>query len=146
MPAKSQIGATMRIRTYSELITLPTFEQRFNYLSLRGSVGIITFGSDRWLNQDFYNSWSWRSVRDKIIVRDGACDLAIPGRDIFDAIRIHHMNPMELEDLEEGNPDILDPEFLICTSITTHNAIHFGSPQNLTRLPTERRKGDTKLW
>lgn len=136
----------MKIRTYSELMTLSTFEQRFDYLSLRGSIGIITFGFDRYLNQDFYNSWSWRSVRDKIIIRDCSCDLAIPGRDIFDAIRIHHMNPITVDDIETGNPDVLDPEFLICTSIGTHNAIHFGSSKNLTRLPIERRKGDTKLW
>lgn len=146
MPVKIQIGGTMKIRTYSELITLSTFEQRFNYLSLRGSIGIVTFGFDRYLNQDFYNSWSWRSVRDKIIIRDYSCDLAIPGRDIFDAIRIHHMNPITVDDIENGNPDIFNPEFLICTSIYTHNAIHFGSSKNLTRLPLERRKGDTKLW
>lgn len=141
-----RIGVIMRIRTYSELRTLQTFEERFNYLALRGSIGIITFGFDRYLNQDFYNSWSWRSVRDKIIVRDCACDLGIFGRDIFDAIRIHHMNPMTVEDVERGDPAILDPEFLICTSIGTHNAIHFGSSKNLSRLPIERRKGDTKLW
>jgi len=136
----------MRLRTYSELMTLRTFDERFEYLALHGSIGIVTFGSDRFLNQDFYNSWDWRSVRNKIIIRDNACDLAIPGRDIFGAIRIHHMNPVLLEDLEDGNPAILDPEFLICSSLDTHNALHFGNSKNLTRLPTERRKGDTKLW
>ena len=136
----------MRLRTYSELMTLRTFDERFEYLALHGSIGIVTFGSDRFLNQDFYNSWGWRSVRNKIIIRDNACDLAIPGRDIFGAIRIHHMNPVLLEDLEDGNPAILDPEFLICSSLDTHNALHFGNSKNLTRLPTERRKGDTKLW
>ena len=136
----------MRIRTYSELRTLQTFEERFTYLSLRGSVGIITFGFDRYLNQDFYNSRVWRSLRDKIIIRDNACDLAISNRDIFDAIRIHHMNPMTIEDVEDGNPAILDPEFLICTSINTHNAIHFGSSKSLTRLPIERRRNDTCPW
>ena len=133
-------------RTYSELITLRTFEERFNYLALYGSIGIITFGFDRFLNQDFYTSSLWRSVRDKIIIRDGACDLGIKGYDIFDAIRIHHMNPMTIKDLENGDPAILNPEFLICTSLNTHNAIHFGNSKNLTRLPIERRKGDTKLW
>jgi len=136
----------MRIRTYSELMTLRTFEERFDYLALRGSIGIVTFGFDRFLNQDFYNSNLWRSIRNKIIVRDNACDLAIPEREILDAIRIHHMNPMLIKDVEDGNPAILDPEFLICTSLNTHNAIHFGTSKNLTPLYVERRKGDTKLW
>lgn len=136
----------MRSKTYSELMTLRTFEERFKYLSLRGSIGVITFGFDRYLNQDFYNSGPWRSVRDEIIIRDGACDLAIPGYDIFNAIRIHHMNPMTIEDIERGDPAILDPEFLICTSLDTHNAIHFGSSKLIPRLPIERRRGDTKLW
>ena len=141
-----RIGAAMRIRTYSELRSLRTFEERSNYLALHGSVGIITFGFDRFLNQEFYNSGPWRSARDEIIIRDGACDLAVKGYDIFDAIRIHHMNPMTLRDLEEGDPAILEPEFLICTSLATHNAIHFGTARNFTRLPIERRRGDTKLW
>ena len=136
----------MQIRTYSELIKLKTFEERFDYLYLQGSIGVITFGSDRFLNQDFYNSWTWRSIRNKIILRDEACDLGIRGRDIFDGIRIHHMNPVLLEELESGDPALIDPEFLICTSFRTHTALHFGSSKNLTRLPTERRKGDTKLW
>ena len=127
-------------------MTLRTFEERFDYLALRGSIGIVTFGFDRFLNQDFYNSNLWRSIRNKIIVRDNACDLAIPEREILDAIRIHHMNPMLIKDVEDGNPAILDPEFLICTSLNTHNAIHFGTSKNLTPLYVERRKGDTKLW
>jgi len=142
----TQVGMTMKTRTYSELIALKTFEERFNYLCLRKSIGITTFGFDRYVNQDFYNSTVWRSLRNKIIVRDGALDLAIQGRDILDAIRIHHMNPMTLEDVEDGNPAILNPEFLICTSINTHNALHFGSSNSLMRLPIERRRGDTKLW
>jgi hypothetical protein len=136
----------MRIRTYSEFITLRTFEERFVYLSLRSSIGIATFGFDRYINQDFYNSRTWRSLRDKIIIRDFACDLGLPGYEIFDSVRIHHMNPMTIEAVERGDPDILDPEFLICTSINTHNMIHFGSSKNTIRLPGERRKGDTKLW
>ena len=136
----------MKIRTYSELMTLQTFEERYNYLALYGSVGVATFGFDRFLNQDFYTSDLWRSVRDKIIVRDDACDLAVKGYDILDAIRVHHMNPMMIQDFEDGNPDILEPEFLICTSLHTHNIIHFGNSKNLIRLPIERRKGDTKLW
>ena len=136
----------MKIKTYSELKTLSTFEDRFKYLAFNGSIGIITFGFDRYLNQDFYNSWSWRSVRDKVIIRDGACDLGIVGRDIFDAVRVHHMNPITVEEVERGDPKIFDPEFLICTSLNTHNLIHFGSSKNLPRLPVTRRKGDTKLW
>lgn len=141
-----QMGAMMGIKTYSELMTIRTFEERFTYLVLYKSIGVATFGFDRYLNQEFYNSWLWRSVRNKIIIRDHACDLAIPGREIFDAIRIHHMNPMTIEDIERGNPAILNPEFLICTSIGTHNAIHFGNSTTLSHLPSERRKGDTKLW
>ena len=141
-----QLATIMMIRTYSELVSLRTFEERFRYLRLSGSIGITTFGFDRYLNQDFYNSTLWRKVRDKIIVRDNACDLAIPNLEIFDAIRIHHLNPITIDDIENGNPDILDPEFLICTSIGTHNAIHFGNSKTLQRFPTERKRGDTTLW
>ena len=136
----------MMIRSYSELLTLSTFEQRLEYLKLRGSIGIATFDNERWLNQEFYNSWKWRSIRKEIIIRDNACDLAIPGRDIFDAIRIHHMNPITIEDLESLNPIVYDPEYLICTSLLTHNAIHFDRSSQNRDLPIERRKGDTKLW
>lgn len=136
----------MRVKTYTELRTLKTFEERFDYLALRGSIGIVTFGFDRYLNQEFYNSRLWRSARNEVIIRDHACDLGIPGRDILDAVRVHHMNPVTIEDIERGNMAIIDPEFLICTSIITHNALHFGSSDNLTRLPIERRRGDTKLW
>lgn len=133
-------------RTYSELILLPTFEERFQYLSLSGSIGVATFGFDRYLNQNFYTSRQWRLVRDKVIVRDNACDLAIPGRDIYEGIRIHHLNPITIEDFENGDDSVINPEFLICTSLNTHNAIHFGDRRSLTQLSTERRKGDTKLW
>lgn len=136
----------MRIRTYSQLLTLRTFEERFDYLYLQKSIGIATFGFDRYINQDLYNSSVWRSLRHKIIERDQACDLGIKGREILDSIRIHHMNPITLEDVEDGNPDIFNPEFLICTSINTHNAIHFGSSSSLTRLPTERSRNDTCPW
>ena len=136
----------MKIRTYSELMTLSTFEQRFDYLSLRGSIGIITFGFDRYLNQDFYNSWSWRSVRDKIIIRDCSCDLAIPGRDIFDAIRIHHMNPIKQQDILLRTDLVLNPEYLIATTLSTHNAIHYGDEKLLLTVPNERRKNDTCPW
>lgn len=134
------------IRSYSELIRLKTFEERYEYLTLRGNVGAATFGFDRYLNQIFYNSSRWRSIRDHIIFRDRACDLGIDGRDIFDGIRVHHMNPVSIEDLEDVTDNLVDPEFLICTSLTTHNAIHFGSKKNLIVLPTERRRGDTTPW
>ena len=135
-----------RIRTYSELIKLRTFEERYEYLKLGGSLGVVTFGFDRYLNQRFYNSTQWKKLRRDIIIRDEACDLAIPGHEIETGIRIHHLNAITIEDFENGNYDILDPEFLICCSLNTHNAIHFGNKSNLIQLPKERRKGDTTLW
>ena len=134
------------IRTYSDLVLLKTFEERFDYLKLDGIAGTATFGFDRYLNQYFYTSYKWRQVRRDVIVRDNACDLAIPERAIFGAIRVHHMNPMTIEDIEDGNPDVFNLEFLICTSINTHNAIHFGSSKSLTRLPLERSRNDTCPW
>lgn len=134
------------IRTYSELIRLPTFQERFEYLVLSGTVGEQTFGRYRYLNQRFYNSRDWRLARNIAIMRDGACDLAIPGRDIFDKIYVHHMNPIQIEDFENNYELLLDPEFLICTSYDTHQAITFGDPDKLIRLPNERRRGDTTPW
>lgn len=136
----------MKIRTYSELITLPTFEERFDYLALSGRVGQATFGSDRYLNQLFYRSREWRQVRNDIIIRDGGCDLGIYGRDIFDRIYVHHMNPITVEDFEKNYDLLVNPEFLICTSFDTHQAITFGDRNKLIHLPLVRRKGDTKLW
>lgn len=136
----------MRIRTYSELRHFETFEERLEYLKLIGSIGVVTFGFDRYLNQEFYNSWLWRTARQKVIIRDSACDLGIHGRDIFDAIRVHHMNPITVEQVERADPSIFDPEFLICTSLNTHNILHFGTSSTTITIPTERRKGDTKLW
>lgn len=135
-----------KIRSYSQLIRLSTFEERFHYLNLSGVVGESTFGFDRYLNQAFYRSKQWHSIRDKIIIRDNGCDLGITDRIIFDRIIIHHMNPVTIEDLESANDIIFDPEFLICTTTTTHRAIHFGDEDQLIRLPKERRPGDTKLW
>lgn len=138
----------MRIRTYSELITISTFQERFDYLALCGRVGQTTFGSDRYLNQNFYKSREWRRIRNAVIVRDDGCDLGIYGRDIFDKIYVHHMNPITVDDLyDHHNYDLLvNPEFLICTSFNTHQAITFGDKNKLIHLPIERRKGDTKLW
>lgn len=136
----------MRIRTYSELSMLKTFEERFDYLVLNGAVGHATFGHERYLNQNFYRSKAWRLARNAVIIRDAGCDLAIPGRDIHDKIYVHHMNPFTAEDIYENYEKLIDPEFLICTSFNTHQAVTFGDRNHLIRLPRERRKGDTTLW
>lgn len=136
----------MRSRTYHELIQLETFEERFRYLSLSGQVGADTFGFDRYLNQQFYASREWKRVRQIVIARDNGCDMAVPGYEIYDRVYIHHMNPMTPDDIKHGNEDILDPEFLICVTHKTHNAIHYGDERQLPRQLIERRPGDTKLW
>lgn len=123
-----------------------TFEERYSYLKLRGSVGQATFGFDRWINQQFYTSTQWRHVRDQVIARDLACDLGMEGYEIYDRIIIHHMNPMTAEDIEHGDPRILDLDNLICTTHATHNAIHYGDESLLRKPHIERRSGDTKLW
>lgn len=137
----------MTIKTYSELITLPTFEERFRYLKLGGKVGEETFGFDRYLNQLFYNSRDWKSVRDKVIIRDLGCDLGMSDREIADRILIHHMNPVDKNDILTRSKFLLDPEFLICTCKTTHNAIHYGD-ESLLMLgrPVIRRANDTCPW
>lgn len=134
------------IRTYTELIRRGTLEERFHYLALRGNVGEATFGFDRDLNQNFYRSREWRQLRHHVIVRDNACDLAVEGHEIHNHILIHHMNPMTVEDVLHGVPSILDPEFLITTTLKTHNAIHFGDEKLLPQPFVERKPGDTKLW
>lgn len=136
----------MNIRTYSELIRLPTFEERYRYLRLSGSVGGETFGFDRYLNQIFYRSPEWRSVRDFVIVRDNGCDLGIDGREIHERIIIHHMNPITIEDVERRSDYLLDPEFLISTIHSTHNAIHYGDESLLILAPIERSPYDTCPW
>lgn len=136
----------MRIRTYNELIRLPTFEERFEYLKLGGRVGESTFGFDRHINQKFYTSRQWRLVRHEVIARDLGLDLAFPDREIFDNIIIHHMNPMIVDEIVHGEEQILDPKFLITTSHKTHNAIHYGDANLLAKPLVERSVGDTKLW
>lgn len=136
----------MRIRTYSELIRQGSFEDRYDYLALRGEVGMTTFGYDRWLNQRFYRSTEWRNLRSFVITRDEGCDLAVPGFEIHEQVYIHHMNPMTVDDLVHGNEDVLDPEFLITTTHRTHNAIHYGDKNLLPRQYVPRRPNDTKLW
>lgn len=134
------------IRTYSELVTLPTFEERFNYLKLKGQVGKDTFGFDRWLNQIFYRDPEWKSVRDYVIVRDNGCDLGVDGYEINGRILVHHMNPISKEDILERSKYLLDPEFLISTVHNTHNAIHYGDEDLLIKTPIERTKNDTCPW
>lgn len=137
---------TLKSRTYTELRRIEMFEERFDYLELRGEVGAATFGFDRWLNQRFYRSREWQHVRDLVIFRDNGCDLGVPGYEIHARLMVHHMNPVTSEDLERGADWILDPEFLITTTHRTHNAIHFGGRSLLVQPPVERRAGDTTLW
>lgn len=134
------------IRTFTQMSQFDTLEDRFDYLQLRSSVGLATFGFDRWLNQDFYSSRVWRQVRQKVIVRDGGCDLGVPGYDIHGRVIIHHMNPIDASQLVEGDESVLDPEFLVCTTHRTHNAIHYGDKSLLPKEFIPRRAGDTKLW
>lgn len=135
------------IRRYSELIKLPTFEERFEYLKLDGRVGKMTYGSDRIFNQAFYRSKEWRDFRNKVIARDNGCDLGIEDREIFDKLIVHHINPMTIRDLEEGGEGLFDMENFICCSHNTHEAIHYGDSSLLIKTEfVERRPGDTILW
>ena len=136
----------MRVRSYSELRRLSTFEDRYKYLKLSGEVGASTFGFERWLNQDFYRSYEWKQVRQLVIARDVGMDLGMEGYEIYDRIIIHHMNPMTVDDIEFADDKILDPEFLITTTHRTHNAIHYGDERHLLQPLVERRRGDTRLW
>ena len=138
----------MNIKTYSELIALPTFEERYKYLRLGGRVGEETFGFDRYLNQLFYNSDEWRALRDYVIIRDNACDLGIEGREIADGVTIfiHHMNPITVDDIVQRTDYLLDPEYLITTIKLTHDAIHYGDDSFLFTVPRERTKNDMCPW
>lgn len=136
----------MNIKTYSELITLPTFEERYQYLRLNGRVGEETFGFDRWLNQRFYKNPEWLRIRDEVIIRDNGCDLAIPDREIHSRILIHHMNPITKDDILQRSKYLLDPEYLICTIKNTHDAIHYGDENLLVKGPVERKPNDTCPW
>jgi len=136
----------MKTRSYHELRRFHTFEERYDYLKISGEVGKITFGFDRWMNQQFYTSTEWKHVRSEVIARDRGCDLGIEDHEIYDRIYIHHMNPMSPADIEQGSSDILDPEFLISTTHATHNAIHYGDSSLLRKPLIERRVGDTRLW
>jgi len=135
------------IRTYSELIKLHTFKERFNYLKLDGLVGRETFGYDRYINQQLYQrNPRWKKARDKVIIRDNGCDLGVEGYEIFGKIIVHHMNPITMDDILNDRDWIYDPEFLICTVHNTHNAIHYGDEQLLMTAPTVRTKNDTCPW
>lgn len=136
----------MNIRTYSELSRLSTFEERYNYLRLNGLVGQETFGFDRYMNQVFYRSQKWKSIRDYVIIRDNGCDLGAEGYEIYGKIIIHHMNPITIRDIEKESEFLLDPEFLICTTHNTHNAIHYGDESLLITAPIARSKNDTCPW
>lgn len=134
------------IRRYSALRRLETFEERYLYLRLQGSIGRESFGFDRHINQKFYRSREWKDIRHHIIVRDNGCDLGVDGYEIHSDILVHHMNPMEVKDIVHGDPRILDPEFLITTTHRTHNAIHYGDENQIPRQYVPRRPGDTDLW
>lgn len=136
----------MKIRTYSELITLPTFEERYEYLRIGGIVGAETFGFDRYLNQTFYKTDEWLAVRDEVIIRDGGCDLAMSDRKINGRILVHHMNPITKEDILNRSKFLLDPEYLICTVKNTHDAIHYGDRGLLITAPIVRSRNDTCPW
>ena len=136
----------MIIRTYSELIKLPTFEERYRYLRLGGRVGEETFGFDRYANQAFYKSKEWKDIRDFVIVRDNGCDLGIEDREIYGKILVHHMNPINIEDIVNRTEYLLDPEYLISTVKNTHDAIHYGDESLLIMAPIERTKNDTCPW
>jgi hypothetical protein len=134
------------IRRYSELVKLQTIEERYDYLKLNGVVGKQSWGWDRYFNQRFYRSLEWKSIRNKVILRDEGCDLGVPEFEIHSRILIHHMNPIWVDDLRDGNEDILDPEFLITTCERTHQAIHYGDKSLLPQVPIVRLPGDTRLW
>ena len=134
------------MKTYQELSELTTFEERFEYLKLSGSVADETFGGNRWVNQMFYRSPEWKQFRDKVIRRDNGCDLGVEGREIFGPIIIHHLNPITLEDIVARDPKVFDMNNVICTILSTHNAIHYGDKSGVVLDPVERRANDTCPW
>lgn len=140
------MGMKKMIRTYSELIKLKTFKDRFEYLKLDGIVGEETFGFDRYMNQIFYKSREWTSIRRAVIIRDNGCDLGVEGYEIHGKILIHHMNPINLSDIVHKTDELLNPDYLITTVLSTHNAIHYGDASLLPALPIERRANDTCPW
>lgn len=136
----------MIIKTYSELSRIDSFKERYRYLKLSGVVGESTFGFDRYINQIFYRSSEWKRLRDQIIIRDNGCDLGVEGHDIYGQILIHHMNPITEKDIMDQSEFLLNPEYLICTTKLTHNAIHYGDENLLMTEPIVRTKNDTCPW
>nr|DAI86324.1 MAG TPA: HNH endonuclease bacteriophage, HNH Endonuclease, DNA.52A [Caudoviricetes sp.] len=136
----------MNTKSYSELITIPTFEERFEYLQLKGSVGKDTFGYDRYLNQVLYCSPEWKKLRNQIIIRDCGRDLACEGYEIYGRILIHHLNPITVDDVLDRSRKVFDPDNLICVTHNTHNAIHYGDASMLLTGPIVRTKNDTCPW
>mgnify|MGYP000228448006 FL=1 len=134
------------IRTYSELVSLPSYLDRYKYLKIGSKVGVATFGFNRYLNQSFYQSSAWKRVRDQVIIRDDGCDLAHADYPIAGRIYIHHLNPIRIDDLEDFNPDVLDPNNLVCVSFGTHQAIHYGDESLLPNDPIERFENDQIPW
>ena len=136
------------IRTYRELIQLPTFEERFEYLKLNAAVSAETFGFDRYFNQKFYRSDEWKAIRRAVILRDNGCDLGLEDNPIDGKILVHHMNPISLEDIEQSSDILMDPNYLITVSHVTHNAIHYGTESPVSKYEgyAERTPGDTQLW
>jgi hypothetical protein len=136
----------MKIRSYHEMLQYDNFIERYRYLRLIGHVGEDTFGFNRFVNQSFYTSREWRSVRSQVIIRDNGCDLGCDSRPIYGPIHIHHINPVSLEQLENEDPMLFDLDNLICTSGETHRAIHYGDESGLIQDYVPRHPGDTKLW
>lgn len=136
----------MRTRSYRELARIEGFVERFRYLSLGGQVGASTFGFDRYINQGFYRSREWKNLRDEVIVRDNGCDLGVEGFEIHSRILVHHMNPIDVDDIISSSNSLINPDNLITTTHRTHNAIHYGDESLLPRLPVPRERGDTGLW
>lgn len=136
----------MTLRTFTELERIDDYHERFEYLSVRTLVGAETFGHERYLNQNFYRSHEWKQARYEVIERDNGCDMAMPGFEIFSRIIVHHMNPMTIEDVEYGNPDIVNPEYLISVTHETHNAIHYGDSSLLAQPVVVRRSNDHIEW
>jgi len=133
-------------RSLTELLTLPTIEERFAYLAVNAAIGERTFGVERYINQRFYSSSEWRRIRNEVIVRDLGMDLGVDDFQIRGNVYIHHMNPLTISDIQDSTENLLDPEFLISCSLKTHNAIHYGDVSQLPRVYVERRPGDTRLW
>lgn len=136
----------MKTRCYSDLQSFLTFSDRFEYLKLGGGVGRSTFGFDRYLNQRFYGSREWKDVRDHVIVRDNGCNLGVFGHEVHVDLLVHHMNPVSVDDILGHEAWILNPDFLITTNHSTHNAIHYGTNELLPDIVTERSPRDTSLW